>query len=190
MGRLIYSMITSLDGCVEDSKGQFLWGRPDEEVFRFVNDLERPIGTYLYGRRMYETMLYWEKAHLEEAAPESFRDFTRMWQSAEKVVYSRSLEAPLSDRTRIEREFRPDAVRHLKSTTNHDLTISGADLAGQAIGAGLVDEVQQFVAPVIVGGGKAWLPKAVHLSLELLGCSRFASGFVFLRYGLKQGGIG
>jgi dihydrofolate reductase len=190
MGRLIYSVITSLDGCVEDSKGQFDWGRPDEEVFRFVNDLERPIGTYLYGRRMYETMLYWETAHLEGSAPESFRDFTRIWQAAEKVVYSRTLESPSSNRTRIERDFRPEAVRRLKSTTSHDLTVSGADLAGQAIGAGLVDEIQQFVVPVVVGGGKPWLPKAVRLNLQLLGCSRFASGFVFLRYGLKPGEVG
>jgi dihydrofolate reductase len=182
MGRLVYSMITSLDGCVEDRAGQFDWGRPDEEVFRFINELERPIGTYLYGRRMYETMLYWEKAHLEESAPESFRDFTRIWQAAEKVVYSRTLQTPSSARTRIEREFRPEAVRALKSTTSRDLNVSGSELAGQAIGAGLVDEIQQFVAPVVVGGGKPWLPKAVRLNLELLDCTRFASGFVYLRY--------
>jgi dihydrofolate reductase len=185
MGRLIYSAITSFDGYIEDSKGQFMWGQPDEEVFRFVNDLERPIGTYLYGRRMYETMLYWEKAHLEEHPPESFLDFTRIWQAAEKVVYSRTLQSPSSARTRIERDFQPDAVRRLKSAAGHDLTISGADLAGQAIGAGLVDEIQQFVVPVVIGGGKPWLPKAVHANLELLACSRFASGFVFLRYGVR-----
>jgi dihydrofolate reductase len=190
MGRLVYSTITSLDGCIEDSQGKFDWGRPDEEVFRFVNDLERPIGTYLYGRRMYETMVYWEKAHLEADAPDSFRDFTRIWQAAEKVVYSRTLESPLSAKTRIERNFQPEEVRRLKLTTSHDLTISGADLAGQAIGAGLVDEIQQFVAPVGLGGGKPWLPRGVRVNLELLGCSRFASGFVFLRYGLKPGLVG
>jgi dihydrofolate reductase len=190
MGRLVYSTITSVDGCIEDSQGKFDWGRPDEEVFRFVNDLERPIGTYLYGRRMYETMVYWEKAHLEEDAPESFRDFTRIWQAAEKVVYSRTLASPLSAKTHIERRFQPEEVRRLKLSTSHDLTISGAELAGQAIGAGLVDEIQQFVAPVVLGGGKPWLPRALRVNLELLGSSRFASGFVFLRYGLKPGLVG
>jgi dihydrofolate reductase len=188
MGRLFYSSITSFDGYVEDSTGEFRWGRPDEEVFRFVTNLEQPVATYLYGRRMYETMLYWEKdALLETSPPESFVDFTRMWQAAEKVVYSRSLDSPSSAKTRIEREFRPEAVRHLKSTTDHDFSVSGAELAGQAIVAGLVDEVHQFIAPVVVGGGKPWLPTAVRLKLELLDCVRFPSGFVFLRYALKTG---
>jgi dihydrofolate reductase len=187
MGRLIYAAITSLDGCVEDTNGRFDWGTPDEEVFCFVSDLERRIGTYLYGRRMYETMLFWEKPEMDEGTPESFRDFTRIWQAAEKIVYSRTLESPSSSKTRIERDFRVGAIRTLKSTTSHDLTVSGADLAGQAIGAGLVDEIQQFVAPVIVGGGKPWLPRALRLNLELLDCTRFASGFVFLKYRLKPG---
>jgi dihydrofolate reductase len=191
MGRLFYSAITSFDGYVEDSTGEFGWGTPDEEVFRFVPDLERPVGTYLYGRRMYETMVYWEKdALLVASPPESFLDFTRMWQAAEKLVYSRSLKSPSSARTRIEREFRADAVRRLKSICDRDLTVSGAELAGEAIGAGLVDEIHQFIAPVVVGGGKPWLPRGVRLQLELLDCLRFKSGFVFLRYAVKTGATG
>ena len=132
---------------------------------------------------MYETMLYWEKeADLESSAPDYFRDFTRIWQAAEKVVYSRTLKSPPSAKTRIEREFQPAAVRHLKSTTRHDMTVAGAELAGQAIRAGLVDEIQQFVVPVIVGGGKPWLPNSLRLDLDLLGSSRFENGTVFLRY--------
>jgi dihydrofolate reductase len=182
VGRLIYSAITSLDGCIEDNQGKFDWGTPDVEVFRFVNDLERPIGTYLYGRRIYEVMLFWETEPLEENTPDYLRDFKEIWQAAEKIVYSRTLKTVSSARTRIEAEFQPEAVRRLKSTSSQDLTIAGADLAGQAIAAGLVDEIQQFVAPTIVGGGKPWLPKAVRLQLELLECSRFAGGFAFLKY--------
>lgn len=189
MGRLFYAAITSLDGYVEDTVGKIDWGVPDEEVFRFTIDLERPIGTYLYGRRMYETMVYWETVPLDPSVSEFEREFTRMWQKAEKVVYSRSLKSASSARTRIEREFRPEAIRGLKSRTDHDLTVAGADLAGQAIRAGLVDEIQQFVAPTILGGGKPWLPKSLRLNLELLDCKRFAGGFVFLRYAPKPGEI-
>jgi dihydrofolate reductase len=185
MGRLFYSAITSLDGCVEDKFGKFDWGVPDEEVVGFVNELERSVGTYLYGRRMYETMVYWENPPVGPSVTEFESEFTRMWQAAEKVVYSRSLESTSSARTRIERDFQPEAIRRLKSTTEHDLTVAGADLAGQAIRAGLVDEIQQFVVPAIVGGGKPWLPADLRLSLELLDCHRFASGFVFLRYAPK-----
>jgi len=189
MARLIYSAITSLDGYVEDDHGKFDWGRPSEEVFRFVSDLERPIGTYLYGRRMYETMLYWDKeADREKGAPAYFRDFTRIWQAAEKVVYSRTLKSPRTTRTRIERDFRPGAVRRLKSTMHKDMTVAGAQLAGQAIRAGLVDEIQQFVVPLIVGGGKPWLPKTLRLELDLLGSTRFEDGTVFLRYRPKTRG--
>jgi dihydrofolate reductase len=187
MGRLFYATITSLDGYVEDTLGKFDWGAPDEEVFRFTIDLERPIGTYLYGRRMYETMVFWETAASEPGASEFDREFARIWRAAEKVVYSRILKSVSSTRTRIERDFRPEAIRRLKSTTDHDLVVAGADLAGQAIRAGLVDEIQQFVVPTIVGGGKPWLPKDLRLKLELLDCTRFASGFVYLRYAPKLG---
>jgi dihydrofolate reductase len=186
MARLIYAAITSLDGYVENSEGRFDYWIPDEELFRFINELERPIGTFLFGRRMYETMLYWEAADKEADGSESFRDFTRIWQAAEKVVYSRTLKSPSSAKTRIERDFEPEAVRRLKSSASHDLAISGAELAGQAIRAGLVDELQQFVAPIIVGGGKPWLPKTVRLDLELLDSTRFASGAVGLRYRPKS----
>jgi dihydrofolate reductase len=182
MGRLIYSAITSLDGYVEDAQGNFDWAAPDEEVFSFINDHERSVGTYLYGRRMYETMVYWETAPLDKNAPVFVRDFTQIWQAAEKVVYSRTQKSTSSAKTRIERTFHPETVRRLKATTSHDLTVGGADLAGQAIGAGLVDELQQYVVPVIVGGGKPWLPKTLRLDLELLDSTRFASGVVFLRY--------
>jgi dihydrofolate reductase len=182
VGRLFYSAITSLDGFVEDGAGRFDWGRPDEEVTRFVNELERPFGTYLYGRRMYETMVFWETASFEPGDPESAHEFTRMWRAAQKVVYSRTLESTSSERTRIERDFNPQAVRHLKLTTDHDLEVAGAELAGQAIRAGLVDEIQQYVVPVIVGGGKPWLPRGLRLNLELIDSHRFASGFVYLRY--------
>jgi len=182
MGRLIYSIIASLDGYIEDGSGQFTWSRPDEEVFAFVNDLERSVGTFLYGRRMYETMVYWETVPLDESATSIDRDWTRMWREAEKVVYSRTLESASSARTRIERTFDPDAVRRLKETRRHDLSIGGADLAGQALRAGLVDELQVYVVPVVVGAGKSWLPKDARIDLQLVGTHSFSCGFVFLRY--------
>jgi dihydrofolate reductase len=182
MANLTYSAIASLDGYVEDDQGRFDWAAPDEEVMRFVNDLERPVGTHLYGRRMYETMAYWETAPLDEEVPASDREFTRIWKAASKLVYSRTLETVTSARTRIERQFDADAVRQLKQSGTRDLTVGGADLAGQAIEAGLVDELQLLVVPVVVGGGKAWLPAKVHLDLELLETRRFANGVVFLRY--------
>jgi dihydrofolate reductase len=188
MGRLIYGAITSLDGYVEDGEGHFDWGAPDEEVSRFVNDLERSVGTYLYGRRMYETMVYWETVSVDASTPPFLREFIQMWRAAEKVVYSRTLESASSAKTRIERNFDAEAVLRLKSTSRQDLTVSGAELAGQALGLGLVDEIQQFVVPVILGGGKAWLPRSLFLHLELLESSRFASGVVFLRYRPRSGG--
>lgn len=181
MARLFYSAIASLDGYVEDAHGRFEWGAPDEEVHRFVNDLERPVGTYLYGRRMYETMAYWETAG-GEGSPVFIRDFAELWQVAEKVVYSRTLEAPSTARTRIERSFEPEVVQRLKETSSHDLSVGGADLAAQAMRAGLVDELQLFVVPVVVGGGKPWLPGELHLELQLVETRPFASGVVFLRY--------
>jgi dihydrofolate reductase len=182
MAQLIYSAIASLDGYVEDQKGKFDWATPDDEVFSFVTELERPIGTYLYGRRMYETMLYWETAHLAPDQPAVARDFTEVWQAADKVVYSRALEPVSSAKTRIERNFDADAVRHLKATAEQDMTVGGANLAAQALRAGLVDELQLFVVPIVVGGGKHWLPDGVSIALDLIEVRRFASGVVYLRY--------
>lgn len=182
MARLIYSAITSLDGYVEDSEGQFEWAAPDDEVLGFINDLELPIGTYLYGRRMYETMVYWESVPGDRSVPAPVRDFTRIWQAAEKVVYSRSLTSALSSKTRIEPSFDAEAIRRLKASSQRDLSVGGADLAGQAIGAGLVDELQVFIVPVVMGGGKPWLPRSLRLNLELLESRRFGGGVIFLRY--------
>ncbi|HUC13488.1 MAG TPA: dihydrofolate reductase family protein, partial [Acidimicrobiales bacterium] len=167
MGQLIYSAIASLDGYVEDQKGNFDWGAPDDEVFTFVSDLERPIGTYLYGRRLYETMLYWETAHLAPDQPDLARDFTDIWQSAHKIVYSRSLESVSSARTRIERDFDAEAVRHLKLSSEQDMTVGGADLGAQALRAGLVDELHLLAVPLVVGGGKRWLPDGLRITLDL-----------------------
>jgi len=180
MGRLIYSGITSLDGYTEDADGTFHWSAPDEEVHRFVNDLTRPAGTHLLGRRMYETMAYWDTDDPSRGDVE--RDFAAIWQAADKVVYSRTLDPPATRRTRLEREFDPEAVRRLAAAAEHDLAIGGPELATQAIAAGLVDEYQQFVNPVIVGGGKPFLPGGVRIELELLEERRFANGVVFLRY--------
>src|SRR6266487_3057516 len=184
MARLIYSAITSLDGYVADETGKFDWAAPDEEVHRFVNDLERPVGTYLYGRRMYEVMVYWETAHTLPDQPSFARDFAEIWQAADKIVYSKTLETAASARTRIERGFDPETVRQLKASAGRDITIGGPDLAAQAIKAGLVDEYHLFVAPLVVGGGKRSLPSSVRLRLELLDERRFGNGVVHLRYGL------
>ncbi len=174
MARLIYSVIASLDGYVEDDKGKFDWAAPDEEVHAFVNELERPVGTYLYGRRMYETMVFWESPSNVAGEPSVMRDYAGIWQSADKIVYSRTLESVTSARTRIERDFDPEAVRRLKATADRDLTIGGAELAARAIEARLVDEYQLFLVPVVVGGGKRALPGAnVRLDLELLDERRF-----------------
>jgi dihydrofolate reductase len=182
MGKLIYSAIASADGYVEDAVGGFDWGAPDEEVFRFVNDLERPVGTYLYGRRMYETMLFWESALGVPGLPPVAGEFAGIWQAAEKIVFSQTLTTVSSSRTRIERNFDPGLVAQLKSAAKHDLTVGGADLAGQAIRAGLVDELQLFLVPVIVGGGKRALPDGARSDLELLDTRRFAGGAVYLSY--------
>jgi dihydrofolate reductase len=180
--KLIYSAIASLDGYVEDDGGGFGWAAPDEEVHAFVNDLERGVGTYLYGRRMYETMVFWETAGMDDYAQAVSRDYARIWRSAEKVVYSRTLETVASARTRIEREFDHDAVRRLKESSDKDISVGGAQLAGQALAAGLVDELQLLLNPIVVGGGKAALPDGVRTGLELQDERRFAGGVVYLRY--------
>jgi dihydrofolate reductase len=185
MGKLIYSAIASADEYVEDAAGHFGWAEPDEELFRFVNELERPVGTYLYGRRMYETMLPWETAETAEplsGQPSYLREFADIWRAANKVVFSKTLRSASSARTRIEPDFDPGLVRRLKSAAPRDLTVGGADLAGQALRAGLVDELQLFLQPVLVGGGKSALPEDVRLNLELAQTRRFANGAVYLRY--------
>jgi dihydrofolate reductase len=182
MARLIYSAIASFDGYVEDEEGTFAWAAPDDEVLAAVNDLERPIGTYLYGRRMYETMVFWETASTGADQPAGVRDFAELWRVAEKVVYSRTLQTVTSARTRIEREFDPGAVRRLKETSASDITVGGAELAGQAIVAGLVDECHLFLNPILVGGGKHALPDKLRARLQLLDERRFRSGVVHLHY--------
>ncbi|GAB3004004.1 dihydrofolate reductase family protein [Amycolatopsis acidiphila] len=185
MAKLIYSAIASLDGYVEDKRGDFGWAAPDEEVHAFVNDLERPVGTYLYGRRMYETMVYWETVAINGDEPAPIRDFTKIWRAAEKIVYSRTLQTVTSARTRIEREFDPTAVEQLKESSARDISVGGAELAGKALAAGLVDECHLFLGPIVVGGGKPVLPVDVHLRLELLDEHRFRSGVVHLRYAVR-----
>jgi dihydrofolate reductase len=182
MAKLIYSAITSLDGYVADKDGKFDWAAPDEEVHNFVNDLERPVGTYLYGRRMYEVMGYWETAHTLADQPPFVQDFAEIWQAADKIVYSTTLETVSSARTRIERDFDPEAVRQMKAQAGRDITVGGTELAAQAIKAGLVDEYHLFLAPIVVGGGNQSLPNNVRLKLELLDERRFGNGVVHLHY--------
>ena len=184
MAKLIYSAIASLDGYVEDKQGNFDWAAPDDEVHAFFNNLERPVGTYLYGRRMYETMVYWETVSTSGEQSAAARDFAGIWRGADKVVYSRTLRTPSSARTRVERDFDPAAIRQFKESSERDITIGGAELAGQAIAAGLVDECHLFLGPILVGGGKRALPDDVLVQLELLDERRFRSGVVYLRYGL------
>jgi dihydrofolate reductase len=185
MAKLIYSSITSLDGYVADEDGSFDWAAPDEEVHSFVNDLERPIGTYLYGRRMYELMVYWETAPTLADQPPATRDFAQIWQGADKIVYSRTLGTVSSARTLIERDFDPEAVRQMKARAGRDITVGGPDLAAQAIKAGLVDECHLFVTPIVVGGGTQSLPDNVRLNLELLDECRFGNGVVHLHYRIR-----
>ena len=185
MAKLIYSAITSLDGYVADEEGNFDWAAPDEEVHTFVNDLERPVGTYLYGRRMYEVMAYWETAHTLADQPPFIQDFAEIWQADDKIVYSRTLETVSSARTRIERDFDPEAVRQMKTAAGRDITVGGPELAAQAIKARLVDEYHVFVVPIVVGGGTQFLPDNVRLELELMDERRFGNGTVHLHYRTK-----
>lgn len=183
MATLIYGMITSLDGYVEAAEGDLGDGAAeDPEVHAFIGDLYRSVGTFLYGRRMYETMLFWETAHTQPGAPPHILDYARDWQAADKVVYSTTLESVASARTRLERTFDPEAVRRLKAESDRDLTIDGPTLAAQAIRAGLVDEYHLFVTTTAVGGGKRFFPDGVRLELELLEQRTFDSGLVYARY--------
>jgi dihydrofolate reductase len=181
MGRLIYTGIMSLDGYVADQQGDFDWSAPDEEVHAFVNDLERETGTYLYGRRMYEVMAVWESLDLSDEPP-VMRDFAGIWRSADKVVYSRTLSAASTNRTRVEHSFDAGAIEAMKAATARDIGVGGAELAAQVVAAGLVDEFRLFISPIIVGGGTPFLPDRVRFELELLEERRFGNGVVFLRY--------
>lgn len=181
MARLIYSAIASLDGYTADSDGGFAWAAPGPEVHAFVNDLERETGTHLYGRRMYETMAVWETMDVSDEPP-VMRDYAEIWRAADKVVYSRTLAEAWTPRTRIEREFDPAAIAQTKATAARDLSIGGPGLAAHALRAGLVDELQLFVVPVVVGGGTRTLPADLRLDLELADERRFAGGVVHLRY--------
>jgi dihydrofolate reductase len=181
MGRLIYSGILSLDGYVADEQGKWDWSEPDEEVHSFVNDLERPVGTHLYGRRMYDVMRYWE-AEQDGEQPAFIRDYASIWQGADKVVYSSTLEDVSTARTRLERSFDPEDVRRMKESAARDLMIGGPDLAAHAIRAGLVDEYQLLISPVAVGGGKTFWPNGLGVDLDLVEQRRFGNGVVYLGY--------
>jgi dihydrofolate reductase len=180
MAKLTYTVNTSLDGFMEDEHGSIDFTEPSPEVHQFINDLTRPTGTFLFGRRMYETMAVWETMGSDPDATPVTRDFAEVWHAADKVVYSRTLDAVSTPNTRLEREFDPEAVRRLKDTAERDLNIGGPDLARHAFAARLVDEVQQFVAPIVIGGGKPALPRGIRTDLELLDERRFDNGTVFL----------
>ena len=182
MSKLIYAAITSLDGYTEDDQGRFDWAVPDAEVHTFVNDLERPVGTHLYGRRMYETMSVWQTLGNEPGLSAVEADYAEMWRALDKVVYSRTLDAVSTPRTRLEREFDPEAVRRLKQAADRDMSVSGPDLAQHAFRAGLVDEIHLLVFPFVVGGGKPGLPRDVRMDLELLDERRFDSGVVHMHH--------
>lgn len=182
MAKLLYTAITSLDGCVADEQGNFDWSVPDEEVHRFINDLEREIGTYLFGRKLYEVLVAWEDFPDLAAQPAYIQDYAKIWQAADKIVYSTTLKGVSSQRTRLERRFDPDDVRKMKGEAAQAISIGGPTLAAQALKAGLVDELQTFLNPAVVGGGTAWLPANLRLDLELVAERRFANGVVFLHY--------
>lgn len=189
MAKLIYPINVSLDGYMEDESGNLEWSISDDEIFAFWTDFQRSIGTYLYGRRMYKSMVYWETEDPRTPAnfaggeqPKAMQQFAQIWQSADKVVYSRTLEGVSSDKTRIEREFNPDTIRQLKKSLSRDITISGADLAGQAMRAGLIDECHLLIHPIILGEGKQALPNNLRLQLKLVSEHRFRSGVVHLHY--------
>jgi dihydrofolate reductase len=186
MAKLIYSAIASLDGYIADEDGNFEWAVPDEEVHTFINDLVRPVGTYLYGRRMYETMVGWETDPTLAEHSSVMRDFAEIWQAADKIVYSKTLDAVSTARTQMERDFDPEAVRQMKVSAGRDMVVGGPDLAAQAFKAGLVDECHLFVVPIMVGGGKRSLPNDVRLKLELIDERRFGNGMVYLHYRTRR----
>lgn len=182
MARLIYAALTSLDGYVADEYGNFDWAKPDEDLHLFVNELERSIGTYLYGRRMYDTMVYWETAEPLDDHPHYIQDYAGIWKRTDKIVYSTTLASVSSERTRIEREFDPSAVREMKASLAQDISIGGPLLAAQAFGAGLIDECHLFLNPIVVGSGNRALPSDQRVDLELLDERRFGNGVIHLHY--------
>jgi dihydrofolate reductase len=182
VAKLICSAITSLDGYIADEHGEFDWGAPDSDVHAFINDLERPIGTYLYGRRLYEVMVFWDAAPAQPNPSPVVLDYAKLWQAADKIVYSTTLPTASSARTRIERTFDPHAVQAMKDAADRDLSIGGPALAAHAFRAGLVDEVRLFVCPLTVGGGNPFLPERLRLNLHLLAERRFGNGVVYLQY--------
>jgi dihydrofolate reductase len=190
MAALVYSAITSLDGYVADRNGRFDWAAPDEEVHAFVNEMERDVGTYLYGRRMYDVMRFWETAEEDPGLHRLEREYAQIWRAADKVVYSRTLTGVTSSRTRIERNLDPDAVRRLKHSAQHNISVGGPTLAAHALAAGLVDEVHLFLTPVVVGGGTRSLPEDLYIELELLEEHRFGNGVVHLGYRSGRAAVG
>ena len=182
MAKLIYFTPTSLDGYIADEAGDYDWAAPDEEAFAFINDVMRPIGTYLYGRKMYQTMAVWDTPEVIPDRTPAMLDFARMWQGADKIVYSKSLETVSTPKTRLKREFDPQLVRDLKAQLPHDLSVGGPALAAHAIRAGLVDEYHLLVVPTMLGGGKRILPSNVCVRLDLLDERRLTNGVVYLRY--------
>jgi len=186
MGKLIYSMATSLDGYAVDADGKYDWSEPDEETHAFFNEYVQGIGTYLYGRRMYQEMVYWETVDQETGLPEVAYGFGRRWRAADKIVYSTTLDEVSSAKTTLERSFDPDAVRRLKATSEQDMTIEGPTLAVHALRAGIVDEIHQFLSPVIVGGGISFYPDDLRIDLELFDERRFASGVVMVQYRVRD----
>jgi dihydrofolate reductase len=186
MAKLIYAVIMSLDGYIADENGNFDWAEPDAEVHAFVNDLERQVGTYLYGRRMYETMAVWQTLDTGDDQESVWRDYADIWRSADKIVYSRTLDRVFTPRTQLERTFEPDAVRHMKRSAARDIAIGGSDLAAQAIRAGLVDAYQLFLVPIIIGSGKQALPDGFRQTLELLDERRFGGGMIYLHYSFQR----
>ena len=186
MAKLIYTVIVSHDGYIADRTGNFDWAEPGEEALAFINDHEKPVGTYLYGRRMYETMVGWETDPALAQQSSLMGDFADIWKAADKIVYSRTLEKASTARTRIEREFEPEPVRELKATARADLSVSGPGLAVHALRAGLVDELQVYLTPIVVGGGTPYLPDGVRLNLQLTDQRRFDDGMVYLRYDVRR----
>jgi dihydrofolate reductase len=182
MAKLIYVSNVSLDGYFEDEHGSFDWTAPDDDLFAFITDLVRPVGTYLYGRRLYDTMAPWEADPALAAQSELMADFANVWQAADKVVYSTTLDAVSTAKTRLEHNFDPASVRDMKASAISDLTVGGSDLAAHALRAGLVDECHLFIRPVLIGGGKPALPSDTRSELELLDDRRLSNGVVYLRY--------
>lgn len=185
MGKLIYAAITSLDGYIEDKDGGFGWAMPDDEVHSCINNLQEDIGTFLLGRRMYQTLQVWEEFYGKTDLIKVMRDYATLWHGTDKVVFSKTLEEVSTSRTRIERVFDPETIRRMKADADHDLSVGGAELGGQALRAGLVDQIHLFISPVLVGGGKPALPEIKETRLELLGQQRFGNGVVHLHYAVK-----